>query len=109
MEELIDSACVALIDSKGEKGSREAHALLNRVLAELPPTQNPRANYDYACIFARCGDVDQAVQQLGPFISDPDAKDISRSFSRIRHDPDFDGIRKDPRFVALMAKRTRQG
>ena len=109
MEELIDSACVALLDSKGEQGSREAYALLNRVLAELPPTQNPRANYDYACIFARCGDVEQAVKQLGPFISDPDTKDISRSFSRIRHDPDFDGIRKDPRFVALMAKRTRKG
>jgi tetratricopeptide (TPR) repeat protein len=63
--------------------------------------QNPKHESGYygkACCYARQGEIEQAIDNLQKAI------DIAPRFSRseAKHNPDFDSIRDDERFRALM-------
>ncbi|MBM66314.1 MAG: hypothetical protein CMH55_08790 [Myxococcales bacterium] len=104
MEELIDSACIALIETGRVEQARD---LLVQVMTSIPPTDNEQTHYNYACIFARCGDVEQVIGPLTTFLrlTEPDRR--SRARSRIKRDPDFDGIREAADFKKVLRKRFR--
>jgi adenylate cyclase len=74
-----------------------ARALVERALLIAP--DNARMRYNFACGMATfAGDRDAALELLEPVVSECSA-------SMLRHvalDPDFDGMRDDPRFVTMM-------
>jgi adenylate cyclase len=56
-------------------------------------------NYNAACLFARLGQREAALDQL--------EKNLARGVGNrdwVEHDPDWDAFRDDPRFLALVAK-----
>jgi tetratricopeptide (TPR) repeat protein len=73
----------------------EALADCNRSLALRP--DDPGTLYNRACVFALQGKVAEAIDDLGRAI-----KGDAKYRERARTDPDFDGIRNDPRFKALV-------
>ncbi len=58
------------------------------------------ARFNLAATLARTGQKDAAVGELSMLLSNP--KDKARFTPRVRKDPDFDGIREDPSFLALF-------
>ena len=103
MEELIHSACLAWIEAAGEAGQAKAHDFLLRVMTTMPPSDNKETHYNYACIFARCGDVTQLLTPLKTYLSlmGPDRRPEARS--RVQNNPYFDDLRDDARFQALLS------
>jgi Flp pilus assembly protein TadD len=67
------------------------------LLLQLTPNDS-RALYNTACVFARQGQVDSALQRLQQAIDlKPTWRDTASS------DPDFDALRTDSGFIALMS------
>jgi tetratricopeptide (TPR) repeat protein len=69
--------------------------------AQLPAPED-RATFSYvlAKLFSKNGDLDRALQQLRMAIEDG-YKDIAKVYE----EPEFEALRKDPRFAALMAAK----
>ncbi len=70
--------------------------------ALLLDPDNHLMRYNFACALSRdLGDADGALELLGTALaSDP----VGDNLRIARHDPDFDPIRSDPRFRAMMAE-----
>ena len=56
--------------------------------------------YNFACVLATSlGDRDAALDMLGPVLE----RDAGINLDAAKTDPDFDGLRDDPRFQAMIA------
>ncbi len=81
-----------------DDGQRErALGWSSRALELHPNDQGVLTNG--ACLFARAGRVDEALELL--------ERTIARGFGKrdwIEHDPDYDSLRGDPRFQSMLAK-----
>jgi non-specific serine/threonine protein kinase len=82
----------ALLELGQEKESRE---LLDRALQVAP--NDPSVLYNAACMYARSGQRERAFETLAACL-----KGGWGNRDWIAHDPDFDGIRDDPRFKAVL-------
>ena len=76
--------------------AEESRAFMDRALKVAP--SDPSVLYNAACLYARTGERDRAFQTLAACLEGGWG---NRDW--IAHDPDFDLIRDDPRFRALMA------
>lgn len=63
------------------------------------------AHYNFACAHAVMGDVERSLEHLREALTYSAARPYHEALS----DPDFDGIRGDPRFKALMAEFAPRG
>jgi tetratricopeptide (TPR) repeat protein len=79
----------------------EGLAMADRAI-ELAPTDEG-AIHNSACAYARAGEVDKALELLKR------RTELARTIYRdwIENDTDFDSLRDDPRFIALMEKMPR--
>ncbi len=75
----------------------ESRTLLDRTL-QLAKGE-PSVLFNSACVFARSGEPDRAIEMLAACL-----KAGWGNLAWIAHDPDFDAIRDDPRFQALLVK-----
>jgi non-specific serine/threonine protein kinase len=75
----------------------ESRALLARALQMAPA--DPSVLYNAACIYARSGERERAFETLAACLTGGWG-----NHDWIAHDPDFDPIRDDPRFQALLAR-----
>lgn len=74
-----------------------ARAWSGRALEVAP--EDPGANTNVACVYLRLGDKDAALRCL--------EKTFGRGIGKrdwVEHDPDYDSVRNDPRFQAMIAK-----
>jgi hypothetical protein len=68
-----------------------------RILEEgLAERDHPALHYNLACVEARAGNPDRAIEELG--------KAAPRHLERARDDEDLASLRDDPRFQALIAE-----
>ena len=78
--------------------SERAKDWMSRALLIDPDNLGMR--YDFACALATSmGDPDAALDMLGAVL----ARDQGPKLNIAKTDPDFDGLRSDPRFVAMIA------
>jgi adenylate cyclase len=56
--------------------------------------------YNFGCAFTELGELDVALDLLGPVF----ARDAAETINWARVDPDLDPLRKDPRFKSMMAQ-----
>ena len=92
---LILGAIILVADGRREQGFDWA----SRALAEGP--DDPATLINAACVYARAGLKEEALKAL--------EKSFGRGWGKrdwVNHDPDYDSIRDDPRFQALLAKLT---
>jgi len=92
---LILGAIILVADGRREQGFDWA----SRALAEGP--DDPATLINAACVYARAGLKEEALKAL--------EKSFGRGWGKrdwVKHDPDYDSIRDDPRFQALVAKLT---
>jgi adenylate cyclase len=71
---------------------------INRALLIDPDNMNMR--YNFGCALTIMGDIDAAIDILGPVLA-------TAHIDRLNHasvDPDLDPLRQDPRFVVMMAE-----
>ncbi|HEY1335098.1 MAG TPA: protein kinase, partial [Myxococcaceae bacterium] len=90
---LILGAIILVADGPRERGFDWAA----RALAEAP--DDPATLINAACMYARAGLKDEALKTL--------EKSFGRGWGKrdwVKNDPDYDSIRDDPRFQALLAK-----
>ena len=77
-----------------------------RAMTLLPPQSNPYDGLPFmgaaAEVLARAGDVAGSVQLLDSLLRMPAGREASTML--LRADPTWDGIRNDPRFVALLRR-----
>jgi adenylate cyclase len=83
-------------------GRRErAFELIQRAMTLQP--DSPPTLYNVACAYARLGDTDKALDLLERW------RDTGAGGSWIVKDPDFDGLRDEPRFRAVLEHLQRHG
>lgn len=92
---------------EASRGNREAAIEAGRHAVALVPMSEDALNgpqylYDLAVAEARVGDVPAALRDLETLLSRPYGNQTSIPLLRI--DPDWDIVRKDPRFDALLDK-----
>ena len=92
----------AYLESSDPDGQEKAYALLTRVDREAPPTEDAQTHYNYACRYALCGDIDNALVHLDLFVASGTSKRRSHRISRIERDKDFKDVISDPRFVRAL-------
>jgi quercetin dioxygenase-like cupin family protein len=81
-----------------EAGDYEgAAALLRKALEEGP---DPGLSYNLACMEARLGHSDAAIEQLRQVVDEPRFRELAPN------DPDLESIRDDPRFTELLTPRS---
>ncbi len=93
---------MALGNDYTERGLYEKGLRIDERLCRLRPT-DPVVHYNLACSYALVGKVDQAIQTL--------ERAIALGYhdcTYLEHDPDLEGIRRDPRFQALLGRVMRQ-
>ena len=83
----------------------EAHAVLDEFFERANETPLGRANigrahYNRACLYALAGDVDKVSVELEKMI----ASDPSLNKKEVEDDSDFDAIREDPKFKAVVKR-----
>ncbi|MCM2312070.1 MAG: hypothetical protein NDI84_11765, partial [Steroidobacteraceae bacterium] len=66
---------------------------------ELSPG-DPMMLYNCACLYARLGETDRALDTIGRAIGGG-----YENFRWMQHDPDLDSLRGDPRFQQLVQGR----
>ncbi|MBM4041818.1 MAG: hypothetical protein FJ290_25245 [Planctomycetes bacterium] len=93
---------MALGNNYTERGFFEKGLRIDERLCRLRPT-DPIIHYNLACDYALVGKVDQAIETLEHAI----ALGYHDS-AYLQRDPDLDGIRRDPRFQALLGRVKRQ-
>ena len=59
---------------------------------------NLTMRYNFACGFAGLGEIDDALDLLGPVFE----RDAAETVNWAKVDPDLDALRKLPRFTAMM-------
>jgi non-specific serine/threonine protein kinase len=77
--------------------TKRALEWMRRALAVAP--DDPSVHFNAACLFLRLGEQEAAFASL--------EKSLGRGFGKrdwVDHDPDFDSVRDDPRFKALLTK-----
>jgi len=68
--------------------------------ALLIDPENLLMRYNFACgLIAHLNDADAALEMLGPAL----AQDAGMNVRIAKTDPDFDALRDDPRFQAMLA------
>jgi serine/threonine protein kinase/tetratricopeptide (TPR) repeat protein len=90
---LILGACALVSDGQRERGL----AWANRALAVAP--EDPAVTVNAACVYARAGMKEEALARVEKAFGNGWGK---RAW--IEQDPDYDLLRDDPRFQALVAK-----
>jgi tetratricopeptide (TPR) repeat protein len=93
---------MALGNNYTERGHFEKGLRIDERLCRLRPA-DPIIHYNLACSYALVGKVDQAIGTLEQAI----ALGYHDS-GYLQRDPDLDGIRRDPRFQALLGRVQRQ-
>ncbi|QIK96846.1 tetratricopeptide repeat protein [Sphingomonas sp. HDW15A] len=83
--------------------TERAREWLDRALVLDP--DDPIVSYNAACTFAQLGDVDRAIESLERW----SASSAWETENWLQTDNDFDSIRSDPRFVALLEKVNQRG
>jgi quercetin dioxygenase-like cupin family protein len=81
-----------------EAGDYEGAAALLRTALEDGP--DPGLSYNLACMEARLGHADEAIEQLGLVVDEPRFRELAPS------DPDLESIRDDLRFAELLTPRS---
>jgi len=81
------------------------HDEARHVLATVVPA--PELDYNLACTHALLGDVERALVHLDRALANLESRGARlRQVQWAREDPDFAGLRGDPRFEALLASRS---
>jgi TolB-like protein/Flp pilus assembly protein TadD len=82
-----------------ERGRKEEAIREGAAALELSPG-DPMMLYNCACLYARLGETERAVDTLRQAMSGG-----YENFGWMKHDPDLDSLRDDPGFIALMQGR----
>jgi tetratricopeptide (TPR) repeat protein len=89
---------MALGNNYTERGFFEKGLRIDERLCRLRPT-DPIIHYNLACSYALVGKVDQAIETLEHAIA------IGyHDGAYLQRDPDLEGIRRDPRYLALIER-----
>lgn len=104
LKRLPDSVDVlmALGNDYTERGLHEKSLPVDERLCRLRPT-DPIIHYNLACSYALVGRVDQAIETLEHAIGLG-----YHDCHYLQRDPDLEGIRRDPRFQALLGRVMRE-
>jgi adenylate cyclase len=68
--------------------------------AMLLDPDNLTMRYNFACGFAQIGELEAALDLLGPVLE----RDAAETINWAKVDPDLNPVREDPRFTAMIAK-----
>lgn len=93
---------MALGNDYTERGLFEKSLAIDQRLCRLRPT-DPIVHYNLACSYSIVGKIDQAIETL--------ERAIVLGYhdtAYLQRDPDLDGIRRDPRYLALLKRVERQ-
>jgi len=82
-----------------ERGRKEEAIREGAAALELSPG-DPMMLYNCACLYARLGETERAVDTLRQAMSGG-----YENFGWMKHDPDLDSLRDDPGFIVLMQGR----
>ena len=82
-----------------ERGRKDEAIREGAAALELSPG-DPMMLYNCACLYARLGETERAVDSLRQAMSGG-----YENFGWMKHDPDLDSLRDDPEFVELMQGR----
>ena len=93
---------MALGNNYTERGHFEKGMKIDQRLCRLRPT-DPIIHYNLACSYAIVGKVDQAIETLEHAVALG-----YHNGAYIQRDPDLDGIRRDPRYLALLERVQRE-
>lgn len=102
--EVVAEVATTFLYAKGRE--EKAHAALTEALADPGFRAGERgwgARYNLACASARVKKLDQAFTELGTVLAE-DAKNPLTGIEHWREDPDFESLRADPRWKALLEK-----
>ncbi len=89
---------LALGNNYTERGHFEKGLRIDERLCRLRPS-DPIIHYNLACDYALVGKVDQAIETLEHAVGLG-----YRDSTYLQRDPDLEGIRRDPRYVALVER-----
>jgi poly(3-hydroxybutyrate) depolymerase len=105
------------IDALAAKKYDEGIAILTKVLAQTP--KDAATAYNLACAWSRKGDVEKGLEWLGTavdwgwgrsvgtLVNSPTK--VQSQAEMTRADPDFENLRKDPRFEKLLERMDKVG
>jgi Flp pilus assembly protein TadD len=82
-----------------EKGFKDDAIREGAKALELSPG-DPMMLYNCACLYSQLGEVERAIDTLREAIAGG-----YENFGWMKHDPDLDALRSDPKFIALMDGR----
>ena len=104
LKRLPDSVDVlmALGDNYTRCGLIEKGLTVDESLCRLRAT-DPIVHYNLACSYSLLGRTDEAIQTLEQAVTLG-----YHDFAHLQRDPDLDGIRRDPRYLALVDRVLRQ-
>jgi len=95
---LVMNGCGGLLDSPDPRALPVAERLVRGALSLFSESPHPHTAYNYACVLARVGDSDLALEYVRYCV------DHGESKSEIYNDSDFKSLREDPRFLELLAR-----
>ena len=95
-EMMLNNALGSFLDGKNDEHARMGAEIIERLETVISWETN-EALYQFACIFARSGHLERAIEFTKRTI------ELGTNKRYIEHDSDFDNVRHDPRFLALIA------